>query len=75
MVFSEKLCFPDPEGLDLVLDRDLDLVFDLERTEDLVSEFDRDFDPEGVLEVVEGQSKIIKIERYKTLKDFSRELL
>jgi hypothetical protein len=65
VVFSERLCFPDPEGLDLVLDRDLDLVFDLERTEDLdfVSEFDRDFDPEGVLEVDEGQSKIIKIER------------
>jgi hypothetical protein len=74
-VFSEKVCFPDPEGLDLVLDLDLDLVFDLERMEDLdfVSEFDRNFDPEGVLEVEGGQSKMSKIERYKTLKDFNRE--
>jgi hypothetical protein len=46
----------------------LDLVLDLKGTEDLdfVSDFDRDFDPEGVLEVDEGQSKISKIERYKT---------
>lgn len=63
-VFSEKVCFPGPEGLDLVMDLDLDLVFDLERTDDLdfVLEFDRNFDPEGVLEVEEGQSKISKIE-------------
>ncbi|CAB3982576.1 Hypothetical predicted protein [Paramuricea clavata] len=63
-VFSEKVCFPDPEGLDLVMDLDVDLVFDLERTEDLdfVLEFDHNFDPEGVLEVEEGQSKISKIE-------------